>query len=226
MRIKAKNPNDAMFKMLKALKHAPIVEVRGLKTKEIINVNLVIKNVSFKNAIITKHLPADPNYISAEIATYEKGTNKLSDFSRLSKFWNKISDDGETIRSAYGYIIAEKHGFNQFEYCINELMKDNDTRKAVITFKTPYEKPTKDNICTLSMQFILRDQKLHAIVNMRSNDINYGFRNDLPYFVYLMTKMRTALNLRGIECDLGMYYHNVGSLHIYENTMKELKWKI
>lgn len=224
MEIIAKNSNEAMKKMLKELKKSPEVTVRGLSTKELINVNLTIKNVDSDNGIITKHLPANQDYIKKEINLYMSGSNKLSEFKEIASFWEKISDDGKTVRSAYGYIMMDKHGFDQFDYCAKQLLKDTFSRKAVITFKTPYDKDTKDNVCTLSMQFLIRDGKLHGIVNMRSNDIYFGFRNDLPFFVYLMKRMQVALKEEGMWVELGEYHHNAASLHAYKNTVKKLGW--
>lgn len=220
MNIKAKNSNDAMKKMLRALKRAKETNPRGLRVKEIINVNLEIENVENDRGFITKHLPVNREYALAEIDLYMSGSRKLKDFAKISKFWNGVSDDGKTIRSAYGYIIFKKHGFNQLQYCIDQLKKDNDSRKAVITYKTPYEPETKDNVCTLSQQFFIRDGKLHTIVNMRSNDIEFGFRNDLPWFIYLANIVAKELNI-----PLGKYYHNVGSLHAYDRTIKKMGWK-
>ncbi len=215
MNIIAKNENDAMFKILcelnKQYEKDNIIYVRGLATVEIMNLNLTIEN--FENAgLITEIAPSDIRYVQSELDLYKSGSNKLKDFAKISKFWNKISDDGETIRSAYGYILYKKHGFNQVDYCVDQLKKDKYTRKAVLTYKTPYNKETKDNICTLSQQFYMRDNKLHTIVTMRSNDIFLGFRNDLAWFRYL--QYQVALRL-GIEP--GLYHHNVGSLHLYEN---------
>jgi thymidylate synthase len=218
MRIIARNSNQAMRKLLKKLKNAPMVKPRDILTKELINVNITIKNVGRDSGMITKYLPVNKNYVAKEIALYQTKSKSLKDYAKISNFWKKVSDNGTTIRSAYGYIIYEKH-FDQFKYCLEILKNDINSRKAVITYKTPYHPKTKDNICTLSQQFLVRNNRLHTIITMRSNDIKWGFRNDLPWFVFLSKKIAQELGVK-----LGQYYHNVGSLHIYEKTMKQLGW--
>jgi thymidylate synthase len=72
-------------------------------------------------------------------------------------------------------------------------------------------KETKDIPCTLNLQFLLRDNKLNMIVNMRSNDIIWG----LPYDLFVFTNMQEVVaNTLGVE--LGWYLHRPGSLHLYK----------
>jgi thymidylate synthase len=60
------------------------------------------------------------------------------------------------------------------------------------------------------MQFIYRNDKLDALVFMRSNDIILG----LPYDIFVFTMLQEMMAIElGIE--LGTYHHIVGSLHAY-----------
>ena len=101
------------------------------------------------------------------------------------------------------------------------LEKDPNTRQAVIHIKEPrnvINNPTKDLNCTLTLQFLIRDNKLHLITNMRSNDIWLG----LPYDVFNFTCMQIQMAME-LGVDVGNYYHNVGSFHMYARDYEKLK---
>jgi thymidylate synthase len=70
--------------------------------------------------------------------------------------------------------------------------------------------------CTLTLHWFIRQDKLHLIVNMRSNDVILGFTNDVFQFTMLQEMM--LMQLRGTypNLELGCYYHNAGSMHVYQ----------
>ena len=61
------------------------------------------------------------------------------------------------------------------------------------------------------MQYLIRDNKLHAIVQMRSNDVVYGYKNDFAWQETVLNELSSDLGL-----DMGDIHWNVGSLHVYE----------
>jgi thymidylate synthase len=60
------------------------------------------------------------------------------------------------------------------------------------------------------MQFLMRNDKLHAITTMRSNDAWLGFPLDIYQFTLFQRIVAAA-----IHTSLGLYVHNVGSMHLY-----------
>ena len=74
----------------------------------------------------------------------------------------------------------------------------------------------KDVPCTLTMHWFIRENKLHLIVNMRSNDIILGFTNDVFQFTMMQEAMMLRLRETYPDLELGNYYHNAGSMHIYD----------
>ncbi len=166
------------------------------------------------------------HYLMAEILWYISGCNRTDWISNYSSFWSQISDDGVTANSAYGARIFVEHdyqeaydkegirlNYTQWQYVKDELTRDRDSRRAVIHIRQPQDSAlaVKDMPCTLNLQFFIRDQKLHLIVQMRSNDLILGTALDVPAFTFLQEMM--ALEL-GVE--LGYYYHTSNSMHIYE----------
>jgi thymidylate synthase len=51
---------------------------------------------------------------------------------------------------------------------------------------------------------------------MRSNDIILGFTNDVFQFTMLQEGLMVQLRETYPELELGAYYHNAGSMHIYD----------
>lgn len=77
--------------------------------------------------------------------------------------------------------------------------------------------------CTLSLHWFIRENKLHLIVSMRSNDVILGFTNDVFQFTMLQEAMMLELRKTYPELGLGNYYHNAGSMHIYDRHFSMAK---
>ena len=113
----------------------------------------------------------------------------------------------------------------QWDWVKEELIRDRDSRRATIPINQPYHKSKnkKDYPCTQYVQFFIRDNKLHMGVNMRSNDLVFGFCNDVFTFCLFQQLMLNDLKHSGIEdLELGNYYHHAGSLHVYERHYQML----
>lgn len=177
-----------------------------------------------KPVILSPERKVSPYYLAGELMWYLTGSNSTKQIAYYSKFWNKISDDGETNRSAYGYRMFHEFednlgtgvNFNQFYKVIETLKADPTSRQAIISLYLPHNKETKDEICTLNLQFFIRDEKLHMIVNMRSNDIILGTANDI--FMFSIIQQILAIKL---DVKVGKYYHNAASLHLYDRHFKQ-----
>jgi thymidylate synthase len=68
----------------------------------------------------------------------------------------------------------------------------------------------------LTLQFLLRDDRLHLVVTMRSNDAYLG----LPHDVFCFTMLQEIV-ARSLERELGIYRHFVGSMHLYERNRSQ-----
>lgn len=168
-------------------------------------------------------------YCVGELLWYLSGNPSLKAIQLYTKAWDRMSDNGVTVNSNYGYKIQngwDKEmkdpsvaAFNQMEMCEELLRKDPHTRQAVIHIKESrnvIENPTKDLNCTVCLQFFLRDNKLFLTTYMRSNDLWMGFPND----VFQFTCMQIYLAMR-LGVELGTYTHIAGSLHLYERDYKK-----
>ena len=185
--------------------------VRGT-SKELNNYSFTIENVK-DNVISLKSRNTSYSYLAGEMLWYWEGRNDLDFISHFSSFWNKISDDGKTANSAYGYILKNKHGFNQIEKIIELLKKDPSSRRAVLNINVPNENviETKDEMCTICLIFFIRENKLYCTSVMRSQDVVFGLTFDAVYFMQLQKYIAKRLNV-----ELGSYTHFTTSIHFYD----------
>jgi thymidylate synthase len=72
-----------------------------------------------------------------------------------------------------------------------------------------------DFICTNTVQYLIRDGKVHALVYMRSNDAVFGYKNDYAWQLYVLYSVAAEVGM-----PVGDIYWNVASLHIYERHFK------
>lgn len=157
-------------------------------------------------------------YCIGEMLWYLSANNSLKEIQKYTSNWDRMSDDGETVNSNYGWCIANKYGFNQWEYIKKVLSETPGSRQAVIHIKEPNQNQSKDVNCTVCLQFMIRDNKLHMTTYMRSNDIWLGF----PYDVFQFTAMQILLSMQ-LGVELGTYTHISASLHLYERNYHETK---
>lgn len=189
-------------------------EVRG--TKELNNFSFTLTDLD-NNVINIRDI--SKSYICGELLWYALGRKDVGFINKFAGLWGRISDDGETSYSAYGDIVFNRHGFNQVDKIIQLLCDDPESRRAVINFNVPNENviKTKDEICTIALQFLIRDGKLHCYGIMRSNDVWYG----LPYDVIFFTEL-TKYIARRLNIPYGTYTHTVISLHVYERNYDDI----
>lgn len=112
-----------------------------------------------------------------------------------------------------------------WEWAKMSLQEDKDSRQAILRFSLPEHqwKGNKDQTCTMHGNFLIRDNKLHFSVVMRSNDLVLGLVYDLPWFISLMDRMIEELKPTYPELTKGFYTHTVHSLHIYERNEEMVK---
>lgn len=187
---------------------------------ELINANLILTNPC-ANTMLTAPRKMSLKYAIAELLWYNSTNPEVNAIEPYSKFWKYISDDGKIVNSNYGHCIRKKFGFDQWEICKQLLLANKNTRQAVIHIKEArniISNPTKDLNCTIALQFFIRNNKLDLIVTMRSNDVWLGLPYDLFNFTCMQMQMAMELGI-----DVGTYYHNAGSLHMYRNDFNKLK---
>lgn len=146
------------------------------------------------------------------------GSNALDFIEYYISEYRKSSDDDLTIHGAYGPRMFGKRPNDQLARVISALQSKPDSRQAVIQLFDRYDtlEYHSDIPCTCTMQFVIRDRRLHMLTSMRSNDAWLG----LPHDVFAFTMIQ-ELVARSLDVELGAYQHSVGSLHLYERDDKK-----
>ena len=170
-------------------------------------------------------------YLFGEFIWYLNGSNNPKGILPYSKFWANITNSGDvdgyaegSINSNYGNRLFGSSelpafsGINQWDETLELFRKDKDTRQAIMNIHIPSDRHAgnKDVPCTTYLQWLIREDKLHLITNMRSNDHILGFTNDVFQFTMLQECMLLELREAYPNLELGYYFHNAGSMHIYD----------
>jgi thymidylate synthase len=219
------NLNEAFVEELGHLKTSGnIVFSRGSKQLERNFTSIVIEDPT-QLGIEVPIRKFNKNYAIAEWLWYISTNSKVDNISKLASIWEDISDPFGEAESNYGsYIFSQDHNevSSQWDWVIEELIKDPDSRRATIVINQPYHKSKnpKDYPCTHYIHFFIRNGKLDMGISMRSNDAIFGFCNDVFTFSLFQQLMLNELNSRSMNVELGKYYHNAGSFHVYERHFK------
>ena len=219
--------DEVLYNTSKELLNASEQSPRGQKTKELLQTTMVITEP--RNCVIVN--PArklSKEYLKAELNWYLNGSQTIDMIKRHTSMWEKIAENGK-VNSNYGYFVFKEDIPNfqgsQFDWIIYSLKKDKDSRQAIINFNNIHHKKhdIKDFVCTISTQYLIRNDELIGITNMRSNDLIYGFSYDFPWFSYLQQKICSKLKDKYPDLKLGRNIHTAGSLHVYEKHYKMLE---
>lgn len=180
----------------------------------------------------------EPNYDYAdrEIKWYHTQSLNVNDIPGGAPImWAACATPDGYINSNYGWMIFSEDNYQQYEYCLNKLIKDPHTREACMIYQRPsmqidYNKDgMHDFCCTWGVQcFINEDENnvkhLKYIVNQRSQDAVFGYNNDILWHRHVLNLMKNDLEFvfkEDIICD--DIECNVGSLHIYNRHFKYLE---
>ena len=198
------------------------ISPRGQKTLEIENFSVVFPPyVRFCNF---KSRKLNLNYIKKEFLWYLKGNMHDLSIVKHAKLWEKFISKGNIIHSNYGQYIFGKD--NQFDYIIETLKGDKDSRRASIIILQPKHTifgDLTDVPCTYGLNFRIRNDELNMTVKMRSQDSYFGLASDIPSFSFIHEMLYISLKDIYLNLKYGKYFHFVESFHIYERHFKFLK---
>jgi thymidylate synthase len=126
-------------------------------------------------------------------------------------------DENGHVRSNYGWQWVRGSQLDRIIDKLHFSLHNNiDDRQCVISIYDGKEigDYAYDTPCTLSIHFQIVNRKLCMTVNMRSNDLWYGFCNDQYCFSKLQKMVADEV---GIE--VGWYYHFTSNMHLYNDKL-------
>jgi thymidylate synthase len=154
-------------------------------------------------------------YFAGELAWYLLQDRDINYISQFSGFWKGITNPNTNeINSNYGSLLFG----DQLKWVIESLEKDKNSRQAIAFLNQPkfQFEGNKDFVCTMYMNFYIRDNQLNMKVQMRSNDIFYGLTFDAPFFSFVYQHVLLQLQVTYPELETGTYYHCADNIHFYE----------
>jgi thymidylate synthase len=195
---------------------------------------LEIIGASFKADQPTIIGVVNQHYVEKEIAWYESMSTNINDIYLGEKeppaAWRGTADRNGNINSNYGHLIWSEKYFSQYWNVCRELNNNPESRRATMVYTRPsiwveYNEDGKsDFICTNAVTYYIRDHKVHAVVQMRSNDVVFGYKNDYAWQRYLLEKLTNDLiGDAKAKYTPGDIYWQVQNLHIYGRHFQMLE---
>ena len=181
-------------------------------------------------------------YINDELAWYNSMSTNIHDIRSEGEppaAWKYSANEHGEINSNYGTLIASDKYYRQYDMVLDELLTNMDTRRATMVYNRPSiwveynENGKNDFICTNAVTYYLRDGAIHAVVQMRSNDVVFGYKNDYAWQLHVLTQLVDDYNFcymdNAADADyrkemvVGDIIWQVQNLHVYERHFDLVK---
>ena len=174
------------------------------------------------------------DYIKREIAWYSSQIGNVNAIEGdTPEEWKLAANDYGQVNSNYGQLIWSDKYFNQYGRTLDELLQNPDGRRATMVYNRPSiweeynEEGKSDFICTNAVTYYIRNDKLFAVVQMRSNDVVFGYKNDYAWQLYVLESLVEDYNqcknesIEPISC--GDIIWQVQNMHVYERHFHLVK---
>lgn len=144
------------------------------------------------------------------------GCSDVRELEKHIQKFGRYSDMYPLQQGSYGPPFVE-----QLRYVVETLQDHDSSRQAVMTIWRPNPRKSKDIPCTIALQFLIRDDRLHTIVTMRSSDIFTGLIYDMFCFSAMSAAVLAMIDFADVR--LGKCWINAGSSHLYMKDMEKVK---
>lgn len=178
-------------------------------TKKVHNVSIKLL-APLDNHIKVPQRKWNPVYANREWDWYISENRSVEELKKFAPIWDTMHGGDNIVNSNYGY-LWNRNG--QLDNVINELQSNPLSRRAWITIfdGKEHEEYKFDTPCTQGIGFMIEDGLLCMSVQMRSNDIWFGFSNDQYCFSKLQGMVAQRLGIA-----VGWYFHYAADMHLYK----------
>jgi len=198
------------------------IDKTGQKTIEIIGASFLADKPAIFGTV-------NESYVNAELKWYESESTNINDIYPESdkeppQAWQYTANVHGEINSNYGHLIYSEKYHNQFENVVIELHKNKDSRRASMIYQRPSiwkeynENGKNDFICTNAVTYYIRDDRLNCVVQMRSNDVVFGYKNDFAWQQFVLNELAEELSV-----ESGDIVWQAQNLHVYERHFDLVK---
>jgi thymidylate synthase len=163
------------------------------------------------------------DYVRRELDWYLSESLNVNDITgKVPEIWLKHATPEGYINSNYGFLVLNPGNGSQYLNVFTKLMTDPDTRQATMIYTRPSMHADwnaggmSDFVCTNTVQYLIRDNKLETVVQMRSNDVVFGYRNDYAWQIWMRDQLLSDLKSFDYpSLQAGKIIWNAASLHVY-----------
>ena len=228
--------NDIRKHFIKELKNENFSRDKsGVKTIELIGASFHAD----EEAIFGK---PNAEYIADELDWYRSMSTNIYDIGDRDEppaAWKYSANEHGEINSNYGTLIYSDKYYRQYDMVLDELLRNMDSHRATMVYNRPsiwaeYDENGKnDFICTNAVTYYLRDGAIHAVVQMRSNDVVFGYKNDYAWQLHVLEQLVDDYNVCYLdmaadadyrkEMKVGKITWQVQNLHVYERHFDLVK---
>jgi thymidylate synthase len=187
---------------------------------EIINASFIADEAAIFGTV-------NEDYVRRETDWYMSQSLNVNDIEEpIPAIWKNIATPDGRINSNYGWAIFSDANGNQMTNAIESLCKNKHSRQAAMIYNRPSMHTDacvdgmKDFMCTYSTQLLIRNDQLHYLVFMRSNDALLGYKNDRAWHDHVHDLSLEALQQQYPDLEKGTLTWNAGSLHVYPQHHK------
>ena len=214
------------------VKHYQNQELTGenQNTKELIGVNFVISKPWLKKREMLDFLFKDEaqkieDYCNQEILDRvdRRGLNPGNSYKIRMDLWQKLMSkkDGDRFDYTYSERINYSH---QLDNAIAALKDDEHTRRAMVMIFRPEDTAEASGFqtripCSVSYQFLIRNNKLMVLYYIRSNDYFKHFAIDIWLTQAMQSYIFEQLKEVYPNLKIGSLNYYAGSFHAYNEDL-------
>ena len=201
----------------KYLSNEFVIDADGGKLVELVGESFIADEPSIFGSV-------NREYVQKELDWYECMSLNVFDMPDPPQIWKMIADKQGYINSNYGWCIYSRSNNNQYLSVLSTLKNDKSSRRGSMIYTRPsmqsdYNKNgMSDFMCTNAANYFIRNNRLSCVVQMRSNDVWAGYRNDSAWHKYVLNKLLEDLRKTYEDLELGDVIWNSASLHVYEKN--------
>ena len=161
-------------------------------------------------------------YLAKEMAWYDCQSLNINTMESPPAQWRATASPQGEINSNYGYLLYHADNGSQYAHVLAELRANPNSRRACAVYTRPSMHQDwcaggkNDFVCTNAVTYYVRAGLLHTVVQMRSNDVVYGYKNDRAWQLSVSERLCAELT----DVQPGRMIWQVQNLHVYERHFK------
>ncbi len=141
--------------------------------------------------------------------------------------WDEWADKDGGLGRIYGaqwcaWRTPDGHAINQIDRVIDQIRKDPDSRRLIVTAWNPGELDQMALApCHALFQFCVQEGELHCQLYQRSADLFLGVPFNIASYALLTLMVAQVCKLKP-----GSFVHTFGDLHLYANHLEQARLQL